>query len=448
MFKTALKKNNLTNLKIHFIGIGGIGISGIAKYLKAQGACISGSDIAEGNATKFLRKIGVPIFIPHTQNAIDNQDIIIHSAIIKSDNIEILQAQKLGIPVLSRREALEFILLNKRVFSVCGTHGKSTTSAMLSAIFPHFGAIIGADTKEYGSNVREIGSENIVFEADESDKSFLNSNPYCAIVTNVEPEHMENYGHNLENFHGAYKIFLKSACKRFVNADDTFLGNLELKTNKLFPHIDIKNIDYFLKDDEPCTRFELKNLGKFEVWGFGKHTALNASLAIMAAHSELKIDIIRKNLNNFKGIKKRFDIIQKGTLTLIDDYAHHPTEIIATLGAAKIYSDLKGGGKIIAIWQPHKFSRLLNCLETFQSCFEQNCDKLIILPTWSAGEKEITIDMEEIFKRYKPIFADKICRKSTHIELIKNGKILEKIETGIVVGLGAGDITYQIRGEK
>lgn len=448
MLKTMLKKNNFTDLKVHFIGIGGIGISGLAKYLKAQGAYISGSDITEGNATKSLRKIGVPIFIPHTQNAIDNQDIVIHSAIIKSDNIEILQAQKLGILVLSRKEALEFILHNKRVFSVCGTHGKSTTSAMLSAIFPSFGAIIGANTKEYGSNVREIQSENIIFEADESDKSFLNSNPYCAIVTNTEPEHMENYDHNLENFYGAYKAFLKSACKRFINAGDKFLASLELTTNKLFPHIDIKNIHYFLKNDEPYTQFELKNLGKFKVWGFGKHTALNASLAIIASHNELEIDSIRKNLNNFRGIKKRFDIIQKGPLTLIDDYAHHPTEIIATLEAIKIYSNLKSGEKIIAIWQPHKFSRLLNCLKAFQDCFSKNCDRLIILPTWGAGEKEIAIDMGKLFERYKPIFADRICKKKSHIELIKNGKILEKIGSGIIVGLGAGDITYQIRGEK
>ncbi|PAF41311.1 UDP-N-acetylmuramate--L-alanine ligase [Helicobacter sp. 11S03491-1] len=441
-------KKNFNNLKIHFIGIGGIGISGLAKYLKAQGAEITGSDIAEGSATKYLRSMGVPITIPHSQDALKDQDLVIHSAIIKPDNIEILQAAKKGIPVLSRKEALEFILGNKRVFSICGAHGKSTTSAMLSAIFPHFGAIIGADTKEYGSNVREIESQNIVFEADESDKSFLNSNPYCAIVTNAEPEHMESYNYDLDIFYDAYKQFLSSACKCCINIEDPFLATLNLEAIKLSPSEDIKNISYILRDDEPYTQFELRDLGAFEVWGFGEHTALNASLAILAASPELSIQTIRDNLKNFKGIKKRFDILQKGRLTLIDDYAHHPTEIKATLDAVKIYSNLKGQNKIIVIWQPHKYSRLLDNLEGFQKCFEQNCDELIILPVWKAGEKEVLIDMKKLFNQYRPIFVDKIHKQGNQIALLSQNKIIKTIEEGIAVGLGAGDITYQLRGEK
>ncbi|PAF41895.1 UDP-N-acetylmuramate--L-alanine ligase [Helicobacter sp. 11S02596-1] len=441
-------KKDISKLKIHFVGIGGIGISGLAKYLKAQGAQISGSDITDNNATKYLRTLGVPITIPHNKDAINNQDLIIHSAIIKPDNIELVEAQKQEILILSRKEALEFILCNKRVFSVCGAHGKSTTSAMLSAIFPEFGAIIGADTKEYGSNVREIESQSIVFEADESDKSFLNSNPYCAIVTNAEPEHMENYGHNLEIFYGAYRQFLQSASVRCINAEDPFLASLELEACKLFPSKDIFNITYALKDDEPCTRFELKDLGEFEVWGFGEHTAINASLAILSAKTEREIEEIRKNLAHFKGIKKRFDILQKGRLTIIDDYAHHPTEIKATLESVKIYSDLKSKNKIIAIWQPHKYSRLLDNLEGFQKCFEKYCDELIILPVYRAGESEISFDMEKNFGHYRPIFARRLKKVGETIELIYEDKIIKTIDEGILIGLGAGDITYQLRGEK
>lgn len=439
---------DISKMKIHFIGIGGIGISGLAKYLKAQGATISGSDIAEGSSIAYLRSINVPITIPHNTKAIQDQDIVIHSAIIKEENPEIIEAKNKNIPVLSRKEALEFILGNKRVFSVCGAHGKSTTSAMLSAIFPNFGAIIGADTKEYGSNVREIQSESIVFEADESDRSFLNSNPYCAIVTNAEPEHMESYNHDLENFYAAYREFLDTATKRCINIDDPFLHSLDLEAKKLSPSSEIKNISYILKDDEPYTRFELRDLGEFEVWGFGEHTAWNASLAILAAMDEIDISTIRENLKNFKGIKKRFDIIQKKDLIIIDDYAHHPTEIRATLNSIKTYATLKGKDKIIAIWQPHKYSRLLDNLEGFQECFKQNCDELVILPVWKAGEKEIDLDMDKLFGHSHPIFADKITKNGDFIELIKDNKVIETLQKGIVIGLGAGDITYQLRGMK
>ncbi len=163
---------NLQDCKIHFIGIGGIGISGLAKYLKAQGAKISGSDIAISPSVKYLKALGVEINIPHDPKAIRNQDVIIHSAIIKEDNTEIQRAKELEIPILSRKDALYSILKDKRVFSVCGAHGKSSISAMLSAICPTFGAIIGAHSKEFDSNVRESANASLVFEADESDSSF------------------------------------------------------------------------------------------------------------------------------------------------------------------------------------------------------------------------------------------------------------------------------------
>lgn len=441
-------EKDISKMKIHFIGIGGIGISGLAKYLKAQGAIISGSDIAEGSSISYLKSIDVPITIPHNSKAIKDQDIVIHSAIIKEENPEIIEAKNKNIPVLSRKEALEFILGNKRVFSVCGAHGKSTTSAMLSAIFPNFGAIIGADTKEYGSNVREIQSESIVFEADESDRSFLNSNPYCAIVTNAEPEHMESYNHDLENFYAAYREFLHSATTRCINIDDPFLHSLDIQAKKLAPSSEIKNISYTLKDDEPYTRFELRDLGEFEVWGFGEHTAWNASLAILAAMDEIDVPTIKKNLKNFKGIKKRFDIIQKGDLIVIDDYAHHPTEIRATLNSVQTYASLKGQDKIIAIWQPHKYSRLLDNLEGFQECFKEGCDELIILPVWKAGEKEIDLDMGKLFGHCHPIFTDRLRKNGDEIELIKDNKVIKTLQRGIVIGLGAGDITYQLRGIK
>lgn len=439
-------------MKIHFIGIGGIGISGLAKYLRAQGVEISGSDIAEGNATKYLRAQGVEINIPHSAQAITNQDLVIHSAIIKPDNIEVQEAHKKGIKVLSRKEALAFILKEKRVFSVCGAHGKSTTSAILSSLFPQFGAIIGADSKEFGSNVREAKSECIIFEADESDKSFLNSNPYFAIIPNAEPEHMESYNHNLTEFYGAYDEFINKAKKRVFNLSDPYLKNLKnIESIALEPNTDIKNIQFYLHNDEPQTSFELKDYGSFHVWGFGEHTAQNAALAILCAIDELglkALDSIKANLAHFKGIKKRFDILCKGQTTIIDDYAHHPTEITATLKSVAIYNALKPHAKVIAIWQPHKYSRVLDNLESFVRCFENGCDELVILPVWKAGEAHIDIDFATLFAKYNPTFATHLKLNNGHIELYNDKEHIKTLQDALIIGLGAGDITYQLRGEK
>lgn len=431
-------------MKVHFIGIGGIGISGLARYMKSQGVQISGSDIATNKSVAKLQKDGAKIIIPHSKDAIDSQDLVIHSAIIKPDNVEIIEAKNKNIPILSRKDALERILQDKRVFSVCGAHGKSTTTAMLSSILPHFGAIIGAESKEFDCNVREVASKSIVFEADESDKSFLNSNPYCAIVTNTEPEHMESYNHNLDEFYSCYKEFLLKAKKRVINMDDPFLSTLKIEAIRLYPKEDIQNIEYFLKDDEPHTRFSLKDLGEFEVWGFGEHTALNASLAILASLDELPLEQIRANLKNFNGIKKRFDIVSKNPCIIIDDYAHHPTEIKATLQAVKIYTQEHKDLPIICIWQPHKYSRFLDNQEAFIECFK-GCDRLIILPVWKAGEKHIDIPFPTLFSSYSPTFASHIKQIDGKIHLYDGGNLLEVLDSGLIIGFGAGDITYQLR---
>lgn len=489
----------------HFIGIGGIGLSALAQFLSAQKIKVSGSDALEGSMTKFLRNKGLKINVPHAEDSVLGADVIIHSAVIKQDNKELVRARKIGISCLCRADALPMILASKKVFSVCGAHGKSTTSAMLASILPQSSALIGAVCKEFSSNARSKSGEMVVFEADESDKSFLNSNPFCAIVTNAEPEHMETYNHDLAEFYGAYRQFLESATFRVINDEDEFLSTLKFadeiesekspksaksgKTIRLNPKKDISEIYFVLRENEPYTRFNLKyagkNFGNFEVAGIGAHIAVDAALAILAAHfaAGVKIPTIRENLANYRGIKKRFDILYVKDTTpasselsadssagiglddlvnfgglaeapkdidpcvIIDDYAHHPTEIAASLQSIKKYRDLGDFGKISAIWQPHKYSRLCDYLDEFVKCFA-GVDRLVILPVYNVGESPRDVDLPKLFEKYKPIFADRIRRVDDGVILIKKGARVGHLNNGIIVGFNAGDLTYQLRGEQ
>ncbi len=432
-------------MKVHFIGIGGIGLSGLARFMKHEGYEVSGSDIRWTPLLRKLAEEGIKVSVPQRAENIEDPDFIIYSAAIKPSNPELQEAKRRGIKTLSRREALPLILGGKKVYAVAGAHGKSTTSAILASILQDANAIIGAESKDFGSNVRFTGSETVVFEADESDASFLNSNPYCAIVTNAEPEHMEFYNHDLDLFYDTYKEFLKLADVRVINAEDEFLGRVDIDAIRLYPSRDIRIIEHFLHEDEPYIRFELRDFGEFEVWGFGRHIALDASLAILAAMREMGLDEIRENLHSYRGIKKRFDIVHKEDVIVIDDYAHHPTEIRATLDSLIEYAKLKGIEDITIIWQPHKYSRVLDNLEEFTRCFDSRA-RLIILPVWAAGEEPVEIDFAKHFAAYSPLFADRIKRSDKEVVLLKDQKPLEKIDRGLVIGFGAGDITYQLRG--
>ena len=435
--------------KIHFIGIGGIGLSALAKFLSNDGHKISGSDIRQSEITNDLAtNFGAKITIPHHEDAVENVDFVIYSAAVRPTNSEYKKAKELGIELLSRKEALKFILGEKQVYAVGGAHGKSTTSAMLSAVVPHTNALIGAINKLFGSNVRHYGDNRVVFEADESDESFLNSNPYLAIVTNVEPEHMEYYEYDEKRFYDAYLKFLTLAKIRVINAEDEWLSALDLDSIKLFPSKDISNIEYILLNGKPYTRFELSSIGRFEVYGFGYHIALDAALAILAA-LELGegLEDIRQNLLKYSGIKKRFDIVQdREQCVVIDDYGHHPTEIKATMQSLKEYADKREFGNIYAIWQPHKYSRTIDNLDGFVNCFD-GVDELVILPIWAAGEIEVEIDLKGAFSRYKLLLADSVNKEDGAIKVYKDGHIIREYSKDLIVGFGAGDITYQIRGE-
>ncbi len=438
-------------MRIHFIGIGGIGISALAKFMAGEGHTISGSDIRQSEITDELAlKFGAKITIPHHGDAVEGADMVIHSAAVRKNNPEYLRAAQLQIPLYSRKEALKFILNEKRVYAVGGAHGKSTTSAMLAELLPDANAVIGAISKTFHSNVRTAGNRDVVFEADESDASFLNCNPYLAVVTNVEPEHMEYYDYDLERFHAAYEEFLRLATVRVVNAEDPFLEALEMEAIRLYPSRDISNIGYLLVDGKPYTQFELSGRGRFEVFGIGEHIALDASLAILAAESTgADIEEIRARLKNYSGIKKRFDVIEnRKECVVIDDYGHHPTEIKATMDALKVYARMLGFSKIRAIWQPHKYSRTMDNLQGFVEAFA-GADELVILPIWAAGEVEVPIDLRGAFGGYELTMAERVTREEGEVRILdREGHTIRSFDRDLIVAFGAGDITYQIRGLK
>jgi len=434
----------------HFIGIGGIGLSALAKFLAGRGEKISGSDVSKSEITDDLAlNFNAQITIPHHQDAVNGADRIIYSAVIRPNNVEYKSAKEQGIKLYSRKEALKFILKDNEVYAVAGAHGKSTTSAILSSIMQDTNALIGAISKEFGSNVRVAENNKVVFEADESDSSFLNSNPYLAIVTNVEPEHMEYYEYDEDRFYGAYREFLELAKIRVLNGEDEWLSKQsDLDNIYLYPSVDIKNVEYVVVDSKPYTKFELKDYGEFKLFGLGYHIAIDAALAILAAVKlGLDIEVVRENLLKYSGIKKRFDIIQNNGMVVIDDYGHHPTEIKATLSGIKEYANMLGVNKIQAIWQPHKYSRTIDNLQGFVECFE-GVDELVILPIWAAGEVEVDIDLKGAFSRYNPIMASRVTKKDGKVKILDEDGVIKSYKKGLVVAFGAGDITYQIRGEK
>jgi len=352
-------------MKVHFIGIGGIGLSALARFLQYRGYTVTGSDVKSTPITKELEKEGIKVTIPQCASAISGQDLVIYSAAVQNHNVEIKEAKKQKLVLLPRKEALSVIMQKTTNYCVCAAHGKSTTTAILSSILQS-SAIIGAISKEFGSNFRYI-DETLAFEADESDESFILSHPYCSIVLNTEPEHMEYYNYDEKRFYDAYTKFLDIAKLRVINAEDEFLQNYKGYAIRLYPSKDINNIEFILKDDEPYTKFILKDFGEFEVWGFGVHIAIDAACAILAAAQTMEVNQIKENLSKYKGIKKRFDIVQKSEdLIVIDDYAHHPTEIKATLESVNLYNKYKKLDKKIVIWQPHKYSRTMDNLEAFK----------------------------------------------------------------------------------
>ena len=394
---------------IHFVGIGGIGMSGIAEVLHNLGYKVQGSDIAEGANTRRLNEIGIKVAIGHRADNIANAQVVVVSSAVKKDNPEVLAARARLLPVVRRAEMLGELMRLKWSIAIGGTHGKTTTTSMVAAMLDTGEldptVINGGIINAYGTNARLGGGDWMVVESDESDGSFLRLPATIAVVTNVDPEHLDHYG----TFDA-----LREAFVRFVE-NIPFYGFAVLCTDHpevqaLIPRIaDRRIITYGLGGTADVRAINLRldrNGADFDVMienrttnesrvieglrlpMFGQHNVQNALAAIAVAQEMgLPDDTIRRALAGFAGVKRRFTKTGEAHgITVIDDYGHHPVEIAAVLRAAR--QAYGGSGRVIAVMQPHRFSRLASLKAEFATCFG-DADTVLVADVYAAGEAPI-----------------------------------------------------------
>ncbi|MGE5197513.1 MAG: UDP-N-acetylmuramate--L-alanine ligase [Deltaproteobacteria bacterium] len=436
---------------IHFVGIGGIGMSGIAQLFRLQGARVSGSDIRDNRNTAELKKMGASVFIGHSFANIAGADLIVYSSAIKDDNPEIIAAKKEGIPLLRRAEALALLMRDKAVITVAGSHGKTTTTSLASYLMLEAGlcptAAIGGILMNINANACMGRGRFFVAEADESDGSFLYYTPKYSIITNIDREHLDYYV-NFENEVEAFRKFIfrtdPSGCV-FCCSDDAYLKNIMKdygnryvffglrKPAQIYPqNIEMKGVasefDCFYKD---------KFIARFRLALAGMHNISNA-LSVIALGLELGInlEIIKKILRDYKGAGRRIEIkFESQELLIIDDYAHHPTEIKATLTAVKNIRP----GRVIAIFQPHRFSRTQLLLDEFGKSFEM-ADYVIVTDIYPAAEAPIDgVSGKRVYEKIKEYAPGKEARFLPKEQIA--GYVMGMIKPlDTVITLGAGDI--------
>ncbi|MFG1241258.1 UDP-N-acetylmuramate--L-alanine ligase [Xanthobacter versatilis] len=392
---------------IHFVGIGGIGMSGIAEVLHNLGYEVQGSDVADSANVKRLRDLGIKVMIGHAAVNVDDADVVVVSSAIKRDNPELVAARTKRLPVVRRAEMLAELMRLKSCVSIAGTHGKTTTTSMVAALLDagNFDPTVinGGIINAYGTNAR-LGDGNwMVVEADESDGTFLKLPTEVAIVTNVDPEHLDHFK-TFDKVQDAFKTFVENVpfygfavmCidHPVVQALVGRIEDRRVITYGENPQADVRLVDVDLKGG--ITRFGVvfrNRAGEtvHEISGLklpmpGKHNALNATAAIAVAH-ELKVpdDKIIEAIANFGGVKRRFTRTGEWNgVTVFDDYGHHPVEIAAVLKAARAASE----GQVIAVVQPHRYSRLASLFDEFCTCFN-DADHVVVAPVYAAGETPI-----------------------------------------------------------
>ena len=388
---------------IHFIGIGGIGMSGIAEILVNLGYSVQGSDIKKTNITERLSSLGVKVSYDHYKENVSNCSVVVISSAIRKENIELSFAKQLGIPIVSRAEMLAELMRMRLNIVVAGSHGKTTTTSLVASIAEAGNldptVINGGVIKAYGSNARLGEGEWMVVEADESDGSFNKLPVTVAIVTNIDKEHLDYYS-SFQNLKSAFERFISSVPfygLAICCVDDKNVAKVvsSVKDRKIITYGFSENADITIRNlsvDEEGTRFDLDDkitniyLRDFYLPMVGEHNALNACAAILAASNlSIPLKFVKDALAKFEGVSRRFTRIGYfNGATIIDDYAHHPAEIKAVISAAKKIAKRK----IIVVHQPHRFSRLKSLFTHYKKCFK-DADILGITPIFAAGEPKI-----------------------------------------------------------
>lgn len=434
--------------KIYFIGINGIGMSGLAKIMKNKGHQVFGSDLSRSYVSEELESNGIVLYNVHSEENIKdkNFDMIIASSAIKEDNPEYKYAKENGIRIIKRGELLAMLFNEERGIAVAGTHGKTTTSSMLGSVMleKEPTIVVGGILPEIGSNAKYGKSDYFIAEADESDNSFLYMKPKYSIITNIEADHLENHG-SLDNIINSFSKFMDQTEEEVLICSDCEILSKLADTKdrnkiKKYSILD-KNADVYadnIKTEDGKTYFELyierKKIGNFTLRIPGNHNVSNALPVIyFAIKFGCSIENIASSLLKFRGSKRRYDILyDDDNIKIIDDYAHHPTEIEATLqGATSIENR-----EIKVIFQPHRYSRVKFLLDNFKNSFKL-AKEVILLPIYEAGEKnEFGVTIENL--------RDKIENKNTIIE--KNPEKIDEIVLNdcgksVYIFMGAGDIS-------
>lgn len=439
------------DLKIHFVGIGGIGMSGIAEVLLNLGYNVSGSDLKETEITKRLEKLGAEIYYGHSENNLKNVGCVVISSAIKKDNPELLKAYSENIPVILRAEMLAELLRMKYSILVAGTHGKTTTTSLIAHTL-HYGGmdptmVVGGKLNNFGSNAKLGQGSFVVAEADESDGSFLLLSPTIAVVTNIEREHMDHYG-SYENLEKAFIDFLNKVPFYGLNVvclDDPGIQRIISKLNRRVitygfskqADVHAQNIKIGRWGSEFDVIFSGENLGRIKTNVLGTHNVLN-SLAVICVAIELGLTFenIKHAFENFNGIQRRFQVkgMENG-IQVVDDYGHHPTEIKATLDTARKYWD----GRIVVLFQPHRYTRTKDLFDEFLTAF-YDADVVLVMDIYSAQEDEIPgisgkILAEGIKKHgHKEVYY--VGDKESSCDFLK--KFLRSND--LLITLGAGDV--------
>lgn len=432
-------------------------MSGIAEVLLNLGYQISGSDLKRGAPIQRLKKRGAKIHVGHNKAHINGAQVVVYSSAVKETNPEIKQARQMNIPVVPRAEILAELMRMKYGIAIAGTHGKTTTTSMIGAVLQEAGLdptlIIGGRVNSLKSNARLGKGDYLVAEADESDQSFLKLNPALAVITNIDPEHMENYS----DFEEVKRCYISFANKvPFYGAVVACADHPQVR--KIFPKLERHLITYGVKGEAEYTAqnitqkertmgfdvFHKKELlGKIQMDQPGVHHVGNALAAVAVAREiDIPFSKVAKALKNFKGIGRRFEILRKADPIVVDDYAHHPVEIEATILAAK-----KGWPdyKVAVVMQPHRYSRLKLLFPEFLRALEK-ADWLVILPVYAAGEEPIAgIDGKNLFLKLRETnpkltlaYAESMEEATTILKPWMGPKTM-------ILFLGAGDITKMAR---